>query len=130
MAQKGIINDFYKQFEELNKKLDKANNIIFDMSVTISNQTEEIKRLNEIMSKKDELIEKLIEERDKYKNHSNKNSSNSGTPSSKEMFKTKETSPNEYNSRVKTGAKPGGQKGHVGSNLSKDELEKKIKENY
>ena len=27
MIQKGYINDFYKQFQELNKKLDKANNI-------------------------------------------------------------------------------------------------------
>ena len=25
MTQKGYINDFYKQFEELNRKLDKAN---------------------------------------------------------------------------------------------------------
>ena len=36
MTQVGYINDFYKQFEELNKKLDKANSTIFDMSLTIS----------------------------------------------------------------------------------------------
>ena len=36
MTQKGYINDFYKQFEELNKKLDKANYTILNMSLTIS----------------------------------------------------------------------------------------------
>ena len=35
MARSGYINDFYKQFEELNEKLDKANNTIFNMSLTI-----------------------------------------------------------------------------------------------
>ena len=29
MTQRGYMNDFYKQFEELNRKLDKANSTIF-----------------------------------------------------------------------------------------------------
>lgn len=33
-------NDFYRQFEELNKKLDKANNTIFNMSLTIAELNE------------------------------------------------------------------------------------------
>ena len=39
MTTKGYVNDFYRQFEELNKKLDKANNTIFSMSLTISDDT-------------------------------------------------------------------------------------------
>jgi len=35
MTSRGYVNDFYKQFEELNKKLDKANNTIFNMSNNI-----------------------------------------------------------------------------------------------
>ena len=31
MTQKGYINDFYKQFEELNRKLDKANETISNL---------------------------------------------------------------------------------------------------
>ena len=45
MTQKGCTNDFYKQFEELNKKLDKANNTIFNMSLTISELNENNKNL-------------------------------------------------------------------------------------
>ena len=37
MTTKGYVNDFYRQFEELNKKLDKANNTISELSLTIYN---------------------------------------------------------------------------------------------
>ena len=45
MTTKGYVNDFYKQFEELNKKLDKANSTIFNMSLTISELNENNKKL-------------------------------------------------------------------------------------
>ena len=45
MTQKGYMSDFYKQFEEVNKKLDKANNTIFNMSLTISELNENNKNL-------------------------------------------------------------------------------------
>lgn len=47
MISKGYINDFYKQFEELNKKLDKAVNTIFNMSLTIA----ELNETNKILIK-------------------------------------------------------------------------------
>ena len=59
MTQKGYTNDFYKQFEELNKKLDKANNTIFNMSLTIS-------ELNESNKKS---LKELKESNKKYKNY-------------------------------------------------------------
>lgn len=59
MISKGYINDFYKQFEELNKKLDKAVNTIFNMSLTIA----ELNETNKI------LIKKLEEANKKIKNY-------------------------------------------------------------
>ena len=57
---KGYINDFYRQFEELNKKLDKANNTIFNMSLTIAelNETNKLltKKLDEASKKNKELL--------------------------------------------------------------------------
>lgn len=51
MTTKGYVNDFYKQFEELNKKLDKANNTIFNMSLTISELNENNKKLTKELEK-------------------------------------------------------------------------------
>lgn len=48
MTSKRYINDFYKQFEEVNKKLDKANNTIFNMSLIISELNENNKYLLKI----------------------------------------------------------------------------------
>jgi hypothetical protein len=36
MATKGQMNDFYKQFEEINIKLDKANSTIASMALELS----------------------------------------------------------------------------------------------
>ena len=46
MTQKGYINDFYKQFEELNRKLDKANETISNLLLNNSILSTEIKDLN------------------------------------------------------------------------------------
>ena len=46
MTQKGYINDFYKQFEELNIKLDKANETISNLLLNNSILYTEIKDLN------------------------------------------------------------------------------------
>lgn len=66
---KGYINDFYRQFEELNKKLDKANNTIFNMSLTIT----ELNEINKLLTKKlDEASKKnkeLLLEIERLKNN-------------------------------------------------------------
>ena len=46
MTQKGYINDFYKQFEELNRKLDKANETISNLLLNNYILSAEIKDLN------------------------------------------------------------------------------------
>ena len=117
-------NGLYKDYEKVLNKLDKINDKL--NTIEYSHKKEIIKLklehkneiailmskiddLNKNLQKKDELIEKLLEERDKYKNHSDKNSSNSGKPSSTDMIKPKKTGANLYNSRCKTNAKVGGQ---------------------
>ena len=111
--------------------MEKVNQLLLEikhLNLELKLEREEKLKLNEELKKAHEMIEQLINEKDKYKNHSNKNSSNSGKPSSTDMYKPKKTSPNEYNGRVRTGAKPGGQKGHEGHNLSKEKVEKMIQE--
>ena len=51
MTQKGYINDFYKQFEELNRKLDKANETISNLLLNNSILSTEIKDLKTIIIK-------------------------------------------------------------------------------
>lgn len=135
---KGFTTDFFKQYEELNYKLDllleenkklkadhkkEVKKLTKDFKNEISSLNNTIKELVKSNNEKDKIIEKLLEERDKYKNHSNKNSSNSGMPSSSDMAKPKKSGANLYNSRTKTTAKVGGQKGHEGHGLTKDKIE-------
>ena len=89
MTQKGYVNDFYKQFEQLNKKLDKLLSENKLQALTIANLNAELKTEKEKNAELVDKIEKLLEERDKYKNHSDKNSSNSGKPSSTDISKPK-----------------------------------------
>lgn len=119
----------YKEFEKLNKKIDKLLNenksqslIIYDLKLTIKNLREE--------SKKDkEIIQKLIEETEKLKNKNNKNSNNSSKPSSTNVVTPKKkTRANLYNYRIKSNKKQGAQVGHVGHHLSKKEIEELIKD--
>ena len=53
MTVKGYVNDFYKQFEELNKKLDIVNNTIFNMSLVISKLNENNKKNQKLLLKND-----------------------------------------------------------------------------
>lgn len=67
---------------------------------------------------------------DKLTNQLNKDSSNSGIPTSKEIKKSKnKTRTNMYNHRGKTSKKNGGQLGHKGNTLTKEKLINKIKDN-
>lgn len=123
--QAGLFNEL----ETLNKKLDKSNNTIFNMSLTINELNETVKELKKQNEEKDKKIEKLLEENEKLKNKNNKNSSNSSKPSSTNITTPKKkTGANLYNYRIKTNNKIGGQIGHKGENLSKDKVEKLIKD--
>ena len=139
-----VTNDFYRQFEELSNKLDsllKENKSMIithktelkkqkqEFKATIDELNTTISKLNDTIIQKDEMIIKLLNEIDRLKNQINKNSSNSSKPSSTDMGKPKKSGANLYNSRKTTTNKIGGQKGHKGHGLTKEKIEKIIKEN-
>lgn len=113
MTQKGYINDFYKQFEELNKKLDTANNTIFNMSLTISELNKSNKNLAKSLDEANKKNQKLLLEIERLKNNNNKDSSNSSKPSSTNGYKKVIT-----NNRNKSTKKQSGQPGHEGKTLT------------
>ena len=124
MTQKGYINDFYKQFEELNKKLDKANNTILNMSLTISELNKSNKNLAKNLDEANKKIQELLLEIERLKNNNNKNSSNSSKPSSTNGFKKVIT-----NNRNKSTKKQGGQPNHKGKTLTNVKIEEMIENN-
>ena len=121
-----VTNDFYRQFEELNNKLDSLLKENKDLRREFKQEKEDLKAT---IKEKDELIEKLLNEIDRLKNQINKNSSNSSKPPSTDTGKKDKSGANLYNSRKKTDKKIGGQKGHKGHSLTKDKVEKMIKDN-
>ena len=121
MTAKGYVNDFYRQFEELNQKLDKANSTIFNMSLTISELNENNKKLTKELEKANKKIQELLLEIERLKNNNNKDSSNSSKPSSTNGYKKVIT-----NNREKSGKKQGGQVGHKGETLTKEKIDKMI----
>lgn len=120
----------YDQLVEVIDKLDKVLAENKKLNKSISELKNIIKEKDQELENKDNLIKNLVEEIERLKNQINKNSTNSSKPSSTNIVTPKEnkTSANEYNSRVKSGKKPGGQKNHKGKNLSKKKAEKMIKE--
>ncbi len=120
----------YKQLEDLNKKLDKMIIENKNQYLTIYELNTTVKSLQQTINKLEEQNKKLIEENEKLKNQNNKNSNNSSKPSSTNYTTPKKkTGANQYNYRVKSNQKIGGQFGHKGNNLSKKDIEKLIDEN-
>lgn len=124
------INDFYRQFEELNKKLDKLIKENKEQSLTIYSLNLETKALKKIIEEKDKKIELLLEEIERLKNKNSKDSSNSSKPSSTNITTPKKKSgANLYNYRIKTNRPIGAQLGHKGSTLNKRKIENLIENN-
>lgn len=111
----------YNEFEKLNKKLDKANNIIFNMSLTISELKDNNKKLINELKKSNEKNEELLLEIERLKNNNNKNSSNSSKPSSTNGLKKVVT-----NNRTKSDKKKGAQFKHKGTTLTNKQIEEMI----
>lgn len=117
--------------KEINKEVEKITKPLLAENQKLQEDLlkayDEINRLKGIINNnkidKDYLIDKL-------NNQVNKNSTNSGIPTSKEIAnKNKKTGANTYNHRVTTSRKNGGQFNHKGSTLTKEKLEEKIKQN-
>lgn len=117
------MNDMFKQMEEMFLEIDRLKK---DMKKTKKEHRKEIDKLKYDSSKKDEKIQKLENENaklklevERLKNQNKKDSSNSSKPSGTNGFKKVIT-----NRREKSDKKQGGQKGHKGSSLGKEKLEK------
>ncbi len=123
MTTKGYMNDFYRQFEKLNEKLDKANNTISSLTFTISLQTDEIKELRQLLEKSNKEKQELVLEIERLKNNNKKDSSNSSKPSSTNGFKKVVT-----NNRTKSNKKKGAQPKHEGKTLTNKDIENLIDE--
>lgn len=121
MTTKGYINDFFKQFEELNEKLNKANNTIFNMSLTIAELNETNKKLTTSLEEANKKNQELLLEIERLKNNNNKDSSNSSKPSSTNGYKKVVT-----NNRSKSTKKQGGQINHEGKTLTNAKIEEMI----
>ena len=121
MTSKGYVNDLFRQFEELNKKLDKANDTISRLSFTISIQTDEIKELTKQLEKANKKNEELVLEIERLKNNNKKDSSNSSKPSSTNGYKKVVT-----NNREKSSKKKGAQINHKGTTLTSEKIEELI----
>ena len=121
MTSKGYVNDLFRQFEELNKKLDKANDTISRLSFTISIQTDEIKELTKQLEKANKKNEELVLEIQRLKNNNKKDSSNSSKPSSTNGYKKVVT-----NNREKSSKKKGAQINHKGTTLTSEKIEELI----
>ena len=114
-----IFNEVEKATKPFIEKINKLQN-------SLSKAYEEIDRLKAQINNKTENNNTYV--LDKLTNQINKNSSNSGIPTSKEIKKTKNGT-NAYNHRKKSSKKTGGQIGHKGDTLTKEKLENKINEN-
>lgn len=119
----------YNEFEKLNEKLDKLIKENKNQSLTIYNLNLQIENLTKELQQANELNEKLTEENESLKNQNNKNSNNSSKPSSTNIVTPKKkTGANLYNYRIKSNKKCGGQIGHKGHNLNKNDIEKLIED--
>lgn len=113
---KSLLKDYEKlllETERLSSAVKYQNAIIKELHATINNMAN-------LLAEKDEQINKLILEIERLKNNKDKDSSNSGKPSSKDGFKTVK------NSREKTNRKQGGQKGHKGHTSKVSKVKKLI----
>lgn len=113
-----IVKPLTEEITRLTNGLETSNKEIYRLKKIIESYNEDKNETN-----KDYIIDKLT-------NQVNKDSTNSGIPTSKEIKKSKhKTGANTYNHREKKTNKSGGQFGHNGKTLTKEKLIAKINEN-
>ena len=121
--------DLYKHLEEALARCDALEREFEDYKQKAEQELFEcharIAELEATITRKDEEIALLKEDNERLKRTMNNNSSNSSQPPSKDQKPTKPA--NTFNGRTKTGRNPGGQPGHVGKTLTKEDVETLIK---
>lgn len=102
-----------KEIRRLEHRLDKAEKTI-----------KELREKNRTLKKENKA---LREENQRLRSQIANNSSNSSLPPSTDQKPSKEKAPNEYNSRTKSGKRPGGQPGRIGITLTRKNVKKLLK---
>ena len=113
-------NQMYQQLQEIMGRLDSVEQ---DLKKEKREHKEDVERLEKLIVEKDKKIEVLTEDNERLKRILNNNSSNSSLPPSTDK---KIASAKTYNTRTKSGKKVGGQIGHRGITLTKQEVEEKL----
>ena len=121
--------DLYKHLEETLAKCDALEREFKEYKQKTEQELFEcrtrIAELEETIVQKDKEIALLKADNERLKRILSNNSSNSSQPPSSDRKPTK--SANTFNGRTKTGRKPGGQPGHEGKTLTKEDVEALIK---
>ena len=118
--RKDYNNDLFKQVQEL---ISKCDNLSHEMKKERKEHQKEKKELTDRIEKLEKENHKLRDDNDRLKKIINNNSDNSSKPPSTDIKK------NIPNNREKSGNKRGGQKGHKGNGLRKEDIEIKIANN-
>lgn len=121
-------NGMYKQMQEIMGRLE---SIEKDLKTEKREHQEDVDRLNDRISglekeieDKDRQIEVLTDDNERLKRTLHNDSSNSSQPPSTDRPGKRS---NTYNGREKSGRTAGGQKGHKGKTLTKEDAERKIR---
>ena len=112
---------YQKDYESIVSEVGDLKRLLKNLTSTIGTLNDTINAMNTTIQNKDEENKKLILEIERLKNNNDKNSSNSGKPSSKDGFKKII-----HNSRPQTTKKSGGQFGHEGSTTDVSKIKQLI----
>lgn len=129
----GLFNQLQEMIKKCDSLLSEIKQVKDELRATQEDnkiKDAKIMELTEKLSRALDKIDELQEKLDNEKSKNNKNSSNSSKPSSTDIAPPKKNNEriNKFNLRSSNSSKKGGQFGHIGHNLSKKDIEKKIKE--
>ena len=109
-------------YDKLMKKIDQLERRINKLEkekATLRTEVKKLRKENKALKEENQKLRSIIAN----------NSSNSSLPPSTDQKPYKEKAPNEYNGRVKSENKPGGQPGHLGSTLTRKTIKKLLRNN-
>lgn len=121
--------NIYNQLLDVMSRLDKVEHDLSDEKIE---HKEDVDRLNKKISNLEQENKLLINDNERLKSIINNDSSNTSLPPSSDQKTDKkdrsDKPANTFNGRDKTNKKPGAQKGHKGTTLTKEEVEAKLKD--